>query len=213
MVLGEVPSLGPVLLFDNIEDLFKWVESGSGGDSVFEKITTVAYNGSACLHMKTRTTNAAADDTVAATRKLYQRPGKRYRIELIFRYEVMANTRGFKVGFSIYDGTNKHDGYVVFNAVTERWYYYNSAGVETELTGFAYTPVQAGWHRFVLDIDVASGKYIQAIVDSREYDMSTLSFKVAAQAGGSTFDVFFELTAEDTTPPEAYYDDVLVMEI
>jgi len=213
MVLGLVPSLGPVVLFDDIEDLFKWVEGGTGGDTVFEKIATVAYNGSACLHVKTRTTNAAANDNILATRSTFQRPGRRYRLDVLFRLEVLANCKMLTFRCRTYDGSNLHTVAIRYDPQNTKWQYMNLAGAETDIVGGSQNLVAAGFHRLLVEWDESKGEYTKFICDGLEIDMSGLAYSKSASAGAVRILLDLEIKAQSTTPPEAYFDDVLVMEI
>ena len=212
-VLGEVPSLGPVMLFDNMEDLFKWVEAGNMGDSVFEKIGTVAYNGSACLHMKSRTTGCASGDVIIAKRTLYERPGKRYRFEMLWRFEAKANCEKMTVRSKVYDGTYVHYVYLYYDAQNDKWRYTNSAGVDADVPGGAQLLNPATFHRLQMGWDQNSQMWVKMVSDGMEIDMSTLQYQRAASALAQRHELEIELAVQATTPVEGYVDDVLVMEV
>lgn len=212
-VQGSVPNLGPVLLFDDIEDLLKWVEAGTGGDSVFEKIATVAYNGSACLHMKSRTTNAAEDDEISGYRDTIMRPGKRYRMECLFRPDASAQSKLVFFRALLYDGTNSHNAQVRWDEVNTKWQYLNSVAGWTDVPGGSQDLVADQFHRFLLEWDLSSGKYIRFVCDGLEVDLSGVSFYVTADASATIMRLDVGMFAGAAPPGELYFDDVLVLEI
>lgn len=213
MILGSVPTLGPVMLSDNMEDLLKWTESGSGGDTVFEKCTTLAYNGSACLHMKTRTTNAVEGDVVIASRFSFQRPGKRYRFECLFKHVMDAATKELFFQIYVYDGTNYHNSILKYVVAGPKWQYYTTGGAYVDVPGGSQFLAEEGWHRFLVEVDNHLGEYIRFVCDGLEIPMSGLPYRKGASAQAVKMFVILEAMAGVSPPADAYFDDVLVMEI
>lgn len=213
MVLGEVPSLGPVMMFDNMEDLLKWTKSGTGGDDLLEKSATVAFNGSASLHIKTRVTNAAADDLVKASRNFYQRPGQRYSLESIFMVAVNANCKVVDFEFSIMDGVTRHYPGVRYDPVNGKWQYRTGATAYSDVPGGAHDLAENRWHRLKFKVDENKKQITGLTADGLELrDLELAYYSVAGVlpvlAG---FDL--SIVSVGVTPPEAYFDDVLILEI
>jgi hypothetical protein len=213
MVLGSVPSLGRVILFDDMEDLLKWDKSGTGGDDTLEKSQTEVYNRDYALHAKTRVTNPLEDDYVVATRKLFQRPGKRYRLELSFFTDAGNSVDLYRFECEIYDGTYLHQVAVRYDAGNDKWQYFSSGAAWTDVTDGAQGLADNRWHHMLFEFDEANGEFIRIVSDSLEMDMSGISYRKSANAGAVAFDVNLRITANTAPPGEVYYDDVLVMEI
>lgn len=213
MVLGSVPSLGPVMLFDNLEDLFKWSAGGTGADYVVEKSTTVAYNGSACLHMKTRATGAAAGDVVNSFRDLFQRPGKRYRLEFLMRFEVEAATRYLTWYGTIWDGATKHEISVRHDVVNMLWQYLGSDGSYHNISGSSQRLNNIAWHRVCLSFDEYSKTYVSLISDGLVMSLDGVAYLSSANTDPVRFRSLVEETANSSARPDCYFDDFLVMEI
>lgn len=212
-VLGLVAHLGPVVLYDDMEDLLKWTEAGTGGDTVFEKITTVAYNGSACLHMKTRTTTATEGDGIYGRRDSFQRPGQRCRFECLFRPDAAAQNGLVYFQMVIYDGTNVHSLKMAWKGVLKKWQYNNAVNTMTDVPGGGQGLGLDEFHRFMMEWDENSGRYIRFVCDGLEVDMSELSFYKTADASGQGMHVDVGMLAGVSPPGEVYFDDILVMEI
>jgi hypothetical protein len=213
MVLGSVPSLGPVILFDDMEDLFKWTAGGTGGDVVHQKLTTDAFNGSACLHMKTRATGATAGDILTSQRYIFQRPGKRYQVECIFKLTDTTKVRGFDVGVVLFDGIYSHSGIFRYSGANSRWEYYVIGTGWVAVPGGSQDLGDAVWHRMALSFDENSGKFLSLVCDGKVVDVSSISYSQSGVVGSVYAFFYIGLTAETTTPPEAFVDDVLAMEI
>lgn len=213
MVLGSVPYLGPILCSDDMEDLLKWTEAGTGGNTVFEKNTSVAYNGSASLHMKTRSISAAEGDDISGYRSLYQRPGKRYRFECFFRPDAAAQSGYVYVKVKIYDGSTYHNLGIRWDEVNGAWEYIDGQGQWTAISGGSQSLTADQFHRVLFEWDQNTGKYIRMICDGLEIDLSDLSYYQSASANAQTLRLDVGMLAGASPPGELYVDDVLVLEI
>lgn len=212
-VIGLVPSLGPVILFDDMEDLFKWSESDGVGDFVFEKDSAVAFNGSASLHMITRTAGAAPADVVTAWRRFYQRPGKRYRVELL--WNLAANARCNLVTFkvSIMDGSAEHRAAVFYDSQNLKWLYMDSGSVPRDVVDGAQNLCEGAWHRLMFEIDEVKGEYLRMVSDGLEIDLGGTAYYNPSNGAVIKGSVLFSIKSQSTAPPEINIDDVLIMEV
>jgi len=213
MVLGEVPSLGPVIVFDDIEDLLKWAKGEGVGDSVFEKDITYAYNGSACLHMKTRTTDAAALDQIDAHRFVAERPGRRYRYEIFWRFPDRAKTLEVWFDSEIVGAGNIYRAGVQYLPNANVWAYQDAGGTFVQVPGSAQKLEPLGWHRLTFEFDLSKEKYIKMVSDGLEIDMKDLALYSVSSDLGHYMKVFVRLVTSGAAAAEMYFDDVLVMEI
>lgn len=212
VVMGSVPALGPVDLYDDMEGVFKWTGDGDGADWTAEKLTTDAFNGSACLHLKTRTTTPTAADGVTATRSFYQRPGKRYRLEMIWKHGSLATSDWVRFTFQVNDGVDEHIGGLICGVNVERWYYINSVGGTTELSGAPVVPEALMWHRMAYTFDENTGLYGKLTADGQEVDMSAIQYFKTGVVVPTKGLVIVGISAVGTTPPNMYVDDLLVLE-
>lgn len=213
MVLGEVPTMGPVVLYDNMEDVFKWTITGNTGDFAGTKDTATMYNGGASMKLLTRVTDAAADDYVQALRTSFQRPGQRYAIECIWRPESATLISWVTFEFNILDGAYRHQGAIICDVEGGRWYYRRSDGGEVELTDLTTGMAHQAWHRLRLEFDESLGKYIKVIADGKEVDMSALAYQKVGNISPVKFEWFVKVVTVTTIAAEVYVDDVLIMEI
>lgn len=213
MVLGEVAPLGPVVLSDDIEGVLKWTKDDGTGDSVFEKCATVAYNGSASLHMKTKTTGAAADDIIGARRYSFQRPGKRYRLEVIFRIEDRSDMKSCGFVVWLYDGTYQHTVALNYDSQNGKWQYWGSDDSYHDVTGGSQSLFQVAWHRLLMEYDEAKGEYVRMQCDGLGVDLSGVAYAKSSNTTGLRQTVKFQIITQGAAPAEAYFDDVLLMEI
>lgn len=213
MVLGEVPSLGPVMLFDDMEDLLKWTKGGTGGDSVLEKSTTVAFNKLASLHIKTRATNPVIGDEEYGYRRVYQRPGKRYRLECLFRFVSKTLVDSVTFEARIFDGTLLHGIGVKFYPPEEKWAYRTGLATYTDFPGGGQDLHPDSWHRCSVEFDQASKKITRFVCDNLELSGLSLSYYTAADPSGLRLALYLSVKTETGAAAEIYVDDLLLMEI
>lgn len=212
-VVGSVPSLGPVIVFDDMEDLLKWAQVGDLGDDVFEKSAAVAFNGSASLHMKTRTTASAEDDETSGQRILFERPGKRYRLECIFQSVNNPNTKSIWFKVELCDGALRHRIQLLWTVVGNEWKLRNTGNTFTTIVSANQLLLDTGWHRVVLEFDQAKKEYLRMICDDMEKDLSGTGYYTGAEVAEKWLDVQVGVIAGALGPAEGYFDDVLLLEI
>jgi len=211
-VVGLVEELGTVLLFDDIEDLFKWIGSGTGTDWIVEKSTTEAFSGSASLHIKTKATSPAAGDNVSAVRKFALSIGKKLSLEFRFRYVSKTYVDSVVCGFGFYDGANYHRGWFRYLPPEGKWQYMKSDGTYEDIPGGTQALHQDGWHRLRVILDFEKDEYVLFQSNDLLVDMTGKKLRVTP----STTDIytFVSLTvwAETAARAESYFDDVLCKE-
>lgn len=213
MVLGSVPAYGPVILWDNFESLLKWSKVGTGADYVVALVTTKAYNGGACLHVKTRTTGAAADDVVNAYRYTFRRPGLRYRVECVYEFLAEAALKFLDFEFLSEDGAYLHHLQVAYDPQNHKWQYRSGVATWTDIPGSSQNLAEGAWHRVMFEVDESSGYITKLVSDGLEVSRLELAYYKVANVAPVYAQVLLGLTSVAATPPEAWFDDVLVMEI
>ena len=213
LLLGYVPTLGPVVLYDDMEGLLKWTKEDGVGDSVFEKNATVAYNGSYSLHMKTRTTTATAGDLISGYRSTFQRTGGRYRIEFLMRIDASASAASTWVKVLIANGVDGKTWKISYDEVNAKWQYFEKTSGLIDIPGGGQSLVADQFHRVMFEIDENKREYISFTCDGLYVDMRGFLCDVVAGAAPVNMKVSFGLVAGAAPPGELYIEDVLVMEM
>jgi len=211
-VVGLVERLGTILLFDDIEDLFKWAIAGTGVDYVGEKNTTVAYNGSASLRMQTKATTPAAGDYVQAVRWTFVSYGKKVSLECMWRVRTRADTDNLEFTFQYYTGTQLKTARVRWLGPEGIWQYQTSGGAWVDVPGGTQPLREGKFHRMKLIVDFEKNEYVSLQSDDTIWDLSGMSIFVLSSTADITMLVFFTLYAETANRPEVWIDDVLVKE-
>lgn len=212
VVLGSVPALGPVALYDNLEGTFKWIAGGTAGDGVVERLAGAAFNDSYGLHCKSRVTSAAAGDTVFGLRYFPPRSSLKYRLDALF--ELVDSTKFSFLDFLIYldDGVNFWKAGLYYDAFNNLWKYFNSAGGWSEISGGAQTLITAAWNRIELELDTRTGKYVSMACNGLVVDLTALSMQTGATSGAAQGWVSIDGATVGAAACEFYVDDVLILE-
>jgi hypothetical protein len=212
-VLGSVPSMGPVILYDDFESLLKFTMNGGTGDSTFALDAAVAYNGDHSLHMKTRATAAAENDWIECQRLSFQRPGRRYSFEVTWNYSTVLANKEILFQLFIADGAMAHACTLKYLPNSSKWQYLNSAGAYSDVPGGSQLLYAGGWHRLMFSLNEDSGKMIKVVSDGLEIDLSDLSYYQNAAVTGVYASAMVRAIAHTSPPAEVWIDEVLLMEI
>jgi len=211
-VIGLVERLGRVLLFDDLEDLFKFDSAGTGTDWVVEKSTTVAFDKNASLHMITKATSPAAGDYVIAWRRFPVPYGKKISLECLFRFETLTNEDKVIFMLEWYSETGFIRAMVRYDPIEQKWSYEASDGTFKDVPNGSQKLHNETFHRMRLIADFDKMEYIYLQCNDLLIDMSGIGMYYAAGAYTSRIAVKFRVNAETAARAEIYIDDVLVKE-
>jgi len=211
-VIGLVERLGRVLLFDDLEDLFKFVGSGTGIDWVVEKNTTVAFNGSASLRMKTKATTPTAGDYVEAWRRAPTPYGKKLSLECLFRFETLTNEDYIQFTLSWSSEVGLIRARVRYDPIEKKWIYEAEDGTYKDVPNGAQRLYHKTFHRLRVLADFDKREYVSLQCNDLLIDMTGIKLRYSAGVFDSRMGVVFATAAETSAQAEAYIDDILVKE-
>lgn len=212
VVLGSVPALGPVVLYDDMEGLFKWAKTGTGADPVLEKGAVVCFNGSYGLHAKSRVTTPAAADYVKAARYFPCRACEKYSLELIWQMVSLGEFNYLDFVLWLDDGTTIFMGVVRYDRVNTLWKYRNAAGNYVEIPGAGQTFWAGVWNRLRFTIDLRTGLYVSVESCAKVFDVSALAMYTSASGGSTSGQVYITGVTVGAAACEFHVDDVLILE-
>lgn len=213
LIMGLVPVLGPVVVYDDMEDLLKWTKGGTGGDDSLALDAALAYNDNKSLQLKTRATAGVEDDFVTATRSVIQRPGERYAVELLWRFDVTARLKGFSVEMVLYDGVEYHRCGVKYDMDNGIWMYSDGLTSWANIIGSDQAAAASAWHRLRFEFDKSRAKMITIVADGLEIDLTEYTYFSATSSTSSEAQLIIRVTAKTTTEPSVNIDDVMVLEV
>ncbi len=207
--LGSIDTFdrrGEIVFIDDFEDGIKWFEGGTGATIALSN----AYANSKALSIKLLT--AATTDRTAFIQKILPiaTEGK-YSLEIATLIADATNLKDFYIELQYNDGAINYAGRVKYDHVNSILLYFNTGGTWTEFaTGIAYTVLLSYFRKVKLVIDLSSKKYVRAIFNGNEYDLSGCYLKSTA----SITEKYLTATALITTATNValvqYFDDVLV---
>ncbi len=212
-VLGQVPSHGPFTFYDDFEGILKWTKNIGAGDSIFELDPTIANSGNQSLHMKTRTTGAAEDDTIGAIIHTHMLPSKKLNQSVLIRSPDFTKIKSIEYYFDLFNIPLHHFAQILFFPNTAKFQYTDHNNVLQDIPDTDRKPAPNAWHRIQLLADFNSDKYISLIFDSHFHDLSQFEIHNPGYTIHTFFESFINITTIGAAPCELYIDDFLIHEL
>lgn len=213
-VIATIPRLGPIELYDDMEDLLKWEMSGTGVDYAVTKDAALSYNQDAALKLVTRPADCAEGDTVMAYRSLFQMPPGKRRMELIWQSPDMSLIKYLAIDSYNYDGVNINAAGLRYGTVLKSWSRLGEAGAFVPLEGSGQDLLgDSVWHRLVMEYDRSNHKYIRMISDNMEMDLSEWGSYRTLSGNEVEHLVEIAIFTAGAAQATAYIDDVMVKTI
>lgn len=198
---------GDVIHLDDFETgVMKWNLSGQalGYDGALDAI--YPKNGARCLKL---TSPNEADKNVAADMRT-QFFGS-YRIGQKVSFSLVGNAAYIENRLDIYTGSRKVEFRLRYNGLTEKLYYYNSAGAWVEIdSGIFLASYYFHYWDWKLVVDAETEKYVRAMLGAVEYDLSTISAKAADNTDDANIFSFLTVAPVDAVARSVYYDDYVL---
>ena len=192
-----------------MEGIFSWVGSGTGAYTC-EQSRTYRYKGDFSMHLKTRTSGAAAGDIVGARRTVCIIPTKKLMLSL-FYYPVSGEDMD-TLSFNLlhYDGMYRHQAACSYSYTDKLWSYLDSENTLVVISGSSQNLYPAAWHSLALTVDFATGNYGSFVSDGASFDLSGNSYYQEATTAQERLEIYFEIKTAGESPVETYYDYVRI---
>lgn len=201
-----------IMLLDDCEGVFTYFVDGTGGDDVHEYLAAAAWQGAAGLHLKTRTTNAAADDIIAIE-KLFDYPETGL---LVARLRVapiaVAFVKTLKLQLNIDDGAQQYAAVLNLQVNAGTVAYLNSGGTYTAIAAMATTFVGGNWYTMELAIDCIAKTLLTARFNGLKVDLSAQGLYNSAATSGRGAYLILSCSSVGAVPAEIYADNIYVGE-
>jgi hypothetical protein len=167
---------------------------------------------SGSLSGKMDTVTASINDAVAIYRRLPYPNLSRYGFEIHF---TIPQHSEFEICFDKYDGTNLTRAALKLSSEDSKLQYYVGGGVFQDIdTGLNIytinTPQNGVFNVLKLVVDYLTGKYVRAILNFKEYDISSIPLVSAPNATGANLLIYIKLTTKEAVAKTAYIDDAIV---
>ena len=198
-----------VLFVDDCSGTFNWEVGGTGGDDVHTYATAAAYAGTHGIHLKTRTTGAAATDDVDILHPIEYPRGGLIEVQCMISPKKSAGQEYLDLAINALNPDNAYVPAIRVNWATSKLQYVDSLGAFIDISGALASGGISRWYRLGLIADVKQGKYIAAYYDGEQFDLSGID---APDDGGDTrrdCDIQFRLEAHTSGPAEVYIDNIV----
>lgn len=209
-VISSIPSWGNVLLYDDFEKGFHFSPTGTGVDWIAELSQKYQHIGSNSLHLVTRYTGAALNDTVTVYRWTGFPSSGKFRFNCFFHHNSDSYVKTIKFRIQALDGTNMNAADLIYDPVAHKWTYATSADVENDVPGGSQNLAVEIFHKLSWEADFINSKYGAFICDNLEIDMSAISCHSGANAFPRYFQIIITAKALTTTPAQVFLDNLLI---
>lgn len=171
-----------VLLMDDCEGALTWTKSGTAGDSTLSLDAEAAFYGATGMKLVSRTTGAAAGDTIQA----YKGVDIPESGLLVFRAKIRCpNTaRLDKIDLSaaVYIGATYKEAVLRWDEQLGKLQYKDDTGAFVDLMTGGPNAYQGTWTTMELMIDTRAFRYIRARYNGQVYDLDGINLLSAAAA-------------------------------
>lgn len=173
-----------IRLLDDCEGTFNWVVVGTGSDYSATFETAAAMIGTKGMHVKTRATSPAENDTIQVNRQFGVSESGLLAMRGNFNFVDQSLIASISMFLHYYDGTDKLNGKVVFTPQTPLIQWLNSAGGFTAFTEAPFKVNNDVWFQMELVIDTVGKIYKSARVGQLREDLDGEALR---DSGGSTY--------------------------
>lgn len=208
MVSSSLGFARGILLLDDCEGTFTWVPTGTGGDDVHEFATVAAFMGLKGMRLKTRTTGAAANDNLTASKMVsYPESGL---LVVRGRFASPDVSLCLGVGLSCLDD----DG--VTQYIPELYWIPGSAEVGYVSAASAYVPIAAlatvfldgQWYTWELVYDCLTHRYVSATFNGTRVSLANIGARTPGASSGRGVQVRVFVSAAGAAAAELYADSI-----
>lgn len=211
--LGSVAQTGSLLLFDDLEGLWKWESVTGWSTGRAGRIGRAAYGGNYGGYQLARVAIPNGPGRCFMGRSFGCRSFRTWAVEVVIggrsglapelvfvALELVRNGRMYSAGV-LYDGTY------------DIWGYEDGQDSWALLAGVSRKLDLEFWHRIRFDVDLERGEYVALDADGKVFDLRGISFGDEAGAGGDRSTMIIGVGRYTIGTSEGWFDDVLVREI
>jgi len=205
-VLGSIPRLGRILMYDDFEGGLHWAVQGNAGDYYLAIQGDKVWEGRYAMKISTRVIGAAANDWARAVR--YGFTTHTYRLKSTCHWLITSTTnvqyvQWFYIG---YTGTERHEIGIRYLVGTGVGQYWNSTGTWTDLPLPGQLLEANYWHRFSLSADFRNKTYLEMESDGFKGSLTAFSYYVTSDTSRVGVQIQIEVGAAGAVPAELYID-------
>lgn len=197
-----------VLCMDDCVGAMNWTKSGTGGDDLLEHAAAAAFFGATGLHLKTRTTDAAQNDSIVA-QKNFDFPASGllvYRAKLNSPSLAAANSISLQTNACAADTLNSFS--LNYNPAGPALYYIASGGNPIELTGANIEITDNQWQTIEIVLNLLTMTAISVTWCGHTYDLSGVGMFIGIPDSATYTQLRISLITTAAAPAELYADAI-----
>ena len=209
-MLGKTPGPERVLLWDDLEGLFKWTTVPGWGVPRRSKSSSAAFGGSWGLELLVRRRVPDGFQYVGAGRTFPLVRDAVVRFESVMMCPGVNGQDGFGIAVQWYDGTNKYDVRVAYEGITDYFMWFRP-GCTWGDSGLRRDPRAKGaWHRVWMEIDLVRKEYKNVGIDGDVVQLDGNKICAVPDAGPVVAYVILFVVVLYSGTRSGYFDDVFV---
>jgi len=201
-----------VLALDDCEGTFTYENSGTGGDDVHEYATAAAFTGLRGLRMKTRTTSAAADDTLACYKWIGMPESGLIVIRAKIALVAVAPVKSIGIDIRPNNGARQYLATLKSSPNTPKVEYRTTAGAFVEIATMAYNSLALAFIDYEIVIDCRTMTYLSVAWNGIRADLKTIPLENVGAVAARQAAFGIDLYAIGAAPAEVYLDNIYIGE-
>lgn len=201
-----------ILLLDDCEGAFTWTPTGTGGDDVHEYAAAAAFTGDTGMRLKTRTTSAAAGDTLGVYKWLSYPESGLAVVRARLASPTIAAPQSIEMVISVCDGSNLYQAQIGYRPNTPDGYYINSAGAVVSIPQWAFGNHDLQFSTMELVIDTRALQYLTAHWNGTSISLAGLALEDMGAYASRGLQALLGVTTIAAAPAELYADNIYVGE-
>lgn len=171
---NSVPTMHPIMFYDDCSGTFMWISSGTGADWVAQYDTSVPYVGTHGLLMRTRATGPAIGDDTTVNKRLWLPPNHLGRIQLVVRPISHNQDLYIMVALLWFDGVELHTAQMRIDTATRVLQYRNAAGAWTTIFTNALDHSVGPWNHLDFFANFTTHRYGYLTFNHQIADLSLI---------------------------------------
>jgi len=200
-----------VLLLDDCQGTFNWTAAGTGGDDVHAYAAAAAFTRLKGMHLATRTTAAADNDYLSATRRLGLPESEVLRLQCRLNIPLMAKVAEVDVQLSINDGINLCCFAIRLMCLSGLVQREDTDGNWVTIPGITVNWSDAASVLLALDVSVRSMNYLALSLNGLRAALPPEGGYLEASAAGRGITLRYGIWASAAPPATVYITDTALL--
>ncbi len=201
-----------IILMEDFEGTWQWLESGTGGDDVHTNGQAGSYHGTKGMTLRTRAASAAEDDIVTITNNIVYPRGDFVLVRMKLGLPNLSTVKRVVVGLLWENGAQGYKSGIYWEPNVPAGGYHNSAGAYVAEAGFGHGCEDGQWTLLEFGVDLSLAQYIRANLGGVEFDMAGIDVENTAAETTRRLQVQVSVVAAGAAQASLWGDDLYIGE-